>query len=176
MDQFFDSRQESLRFIGQDRRRIELHRAHHLYGNGARCASPKVYRSKRFLTGGHDPSSIFALDIDDATSTVGADFDAGAGTRRFSFAATFNQRAPADRSGFNAEGTRTGESRCPKGKGVGSNGPGQPRQCASRATTNQGRATANKGCSRTSDQTSGPGTSGRTSCAGSAGKGREQVR
>src|SRR6516165_1053489 len=154
---FFDSRQEPLRFIGQDRRRIELHRAPHLYGNGARCASPKVSRSKRFLTGGHDPNSPFASDTDDAASTVDAERDPGATARRFSFAATFNQRAPADRSGFNAEGTRTGESRCPKGKGVGSNGPGQPRQCASRAPANQARATANKGRSRTSNQRSGTG-------------------
>jgi len=34
---FFDCRQGSLRCLGQDRRRIELHRAPHLYGNGARC-------------------------------------------------------------------------------------------------------------------------------------------
>src|SRR5215831_15695187 len=150
MDQFFDSRQESLRFIGQDRRRIELHRAPHLYGNGARCASPKVCRSKRFLTGGHDANSVFAFDTDDAASTVDADRDPGATTRRFSFAATFNQRASEYGSGFNAERTRTGESGRPKGEVVGSNGPGQPRQCASRAPANQGRATANKGCSRTS--------------------------
>src|SRR5215471_12817086 len=171
MVQFFDIRHESLRFIGQDRRRIELHRAPHLYGNGARCASPKVCRSKRFLTGGHNPSSIFT---DDAASTADADSDATA--RRFSFAATFNQRGPADRSGFHTEGTRTGESGCPKGKGVGSNGEGQPSQCASRATANTGRATANKGRSRTSNQRSGTGKNGRTNCAAGAGKGREQTR
>ena len=89
MVQFFDSRQESLRFIGQDRRRIELHRAPHLYGNGARCASPKVSRSKRFLAGSHDPNSVFASDTDDAASTVD-DSNAG-GANSHLFAATFNQ-------------------------------------------------------------------------------------
>jgi len=90
MVQFFDSRQESLRFIGQDRRRIELHRAPHLYGNGARCASPKVCSSKRSLTGGYDPNSVFAPDTDDAASTVDADHDSDTTTHRFSFAAKFN--------------------------------------------------------------------------------------
>src|SRR5262249_52168631 len=118
MVQFFDSRQESLRFIGQDRRRIELHRAPHLYGNGARCASPKVSRTNPFPTAAHTPSPIFP---DEAASPVDAAPAPGAPARRFSFAATFNQRGPADRSGFHTEGTRTGESGCPKGKGVGSN-------------------------------------------------------
>jgi hypothetical protein len=60
--------------------------SHHLYGNGARCASPEVCRSKRFLTGGHDPNSVFAPDASDAASTV----DAGASTSRYSSAIIFN--------------------------------------------------------------------------------------
>src|SRR5262249_56013003 len=89
-------------------------------GGGARI---KVGRSKRFLTGGHDANSVFAPNTDDAANTVDADSNAGVASCHRFFAAT-KQRAPADRSGFNAEGTRTGESRCPKRKGVGSNGPG----------------------------------------------------
>ena len=70
-------------------RRIELHRAPHLYGNGARCASLKVCRS-HLLEGGHDPNSVFAPDTDDAASTVEVEADSDARTRRFSSAATFN--------------------------------------------------------------------------------------
>ena len=89
MVQFFDSRQESLRFISQDRRRIELHLAPHLYGNGARCASPKVCGSKCFVTGGHDANSVFAPNTDDAASTVDA-ANAGVANSHRIFAATFN--------------------------------------------------------------------------------------
>ena len=94
MVHFFDSRHKSLRCLGQDRRRSELHRAHHLYGNVAGCASLKVCRS-HLLGGSHDPNSVFALDTDGAASTVDADSDAGASrlgvdratsTRRFNFA------------------------------------------------------------------------------------------
>jgi hypothetical protein len=89
MVHFFDSRQESLRCLGSNRRRIQLHRAPHLYGNGARCTSLKVCRSKRLLTGGYDPNSVFAPDTDDAASTVEADSNAGGASSHF-FAATFN--------------------------------------------------------------------------------------
>src|SRR6516165_8829017 len=70
MVHFFDSREESLRCLGQDRRRIESHRAPHLYGNGARCPSLKVCRN-RLLKGDHNRGSIFAVD-GGAASTGGS--------------------------------------------------------------------------------------------------------
>jgi hypothetical protein len=61
-----------------------------VYGNGARCASPKVCRS-HLLRGGHNPNSVFAPETDDAASTSNSATDAS--TRRFNFAAIFKQQA-----------------------------------------------------------------------------------
>src|SRR6516162_2832991 len=123
------SRPHALRERNDDGRLIELHGIDHLPGNGARCASLKVCRS-RPLTGGHSPISLSALNADSAARAVDGDGAANtvaacgaADTSRSPFAAIVAYRV-TNENGFNAaEGTPTGEIGRLRRKDLRSGGP-----------------------------------------------------